>query len=527
VAETFDFVIVGSGINSLCCAGLLRKAGHSVVVLERNPVAGGCIRTAELTLPGFRHDVMSGFHPLFVTSPTYAELGEALHNHGLEYVNTSKPTAVVRGGGEHAILYADRQQNIDAFNALQAGDGDRYLSTMHAMERDADLTFSLLGNELLSMPSLQALWRYWRQVGSAGVRDFIGQSMGTSREWLEKHFQSPLLHGLLAPWVLHTGLGPDANFSGAMNRLIAFTLEQAGMPIVKGGSDGLVNAFISYLSAGGCELICNQHVQRIEVQGQTARSVVCADGSRFTARRAVICNVTPQALYQQLLEQKDVTEQVQAQAADYRFGRADMQIHLALDTPVQWHDAELNDVAMVHLSEDASSVALAVAEADAGLLPREASVVVAQPAALDESRAPTGKGILWIQLQELPSSVKADAAGLIDVPSDGCWNDALKNAYADRIIRRLAKYIPDLETQIIGREVISPADLEALNCNLVGGDPYSGHCGINQFFLWRPGSATTNHRTPVRGLFHIGASTHPGPGLGGGSGYLVAKALTK
>ena len=152
-------------------------------------------------------------------------------------------------------------------------------------------------------------------------------------------------------------------------------------------------------------------------------------------------------------------------------------------------------------------------------------MVVAQPTVLDPGRAPDGKWILWIQLQEIPRRIRGDAAGEIGCPADGTWSEDVREQFADRVIERLARQIPGLEERILDRRVLSPADLEALNMNLIGGDPYSGACSLDQFFLFRPLAATRNHRTPVRDLYHIGASTHPGPGLGGVSGYLVAQEL--
>jgi phytoene dehydrogenase-like protein len=150
--------------------------------------------------------------------------------------------------------------------------------------------------------------------------------------------------------------------------------------------------------------------------------------------------------------------------------------------------------------------------------------VVGQPLTMDDSRAPDGAGLLWIQLQELPWHVKGDAAGDIDV-GDGSWTQELRERYADRIQARIAAHVPNLESALRKRVVLSPADLEAANVNLVHGDPYSGALALDQNLLWRPFAANPGHRTPVRRLWHIGASTHPGPGLGAGSGTLVAKRL--
>jgi len=256
-----------------------------------------------------------------------------------------------------------------------------------------------------------------------------------------------------------------------------------------------------------------------------AYGVVTTDGSKYLANKAVICSVTPTQLYQRLLPAADVPAAIAKQAHAFQYGKADMQIHLALDEPAEWLRSELADVALLHLTPDMDGVARAINAAECGLLPETATIVVGQPARLDPSRVPAGKGLLWIQLQELPAVIKGDAAGEIDIPADGKWTPPVREAYADRIIERIARHVPNLKQNIRQRVVLSPADLEAININLVGGDPYAGVCTMDQFFLWRPLRGVTNHNTPLKNLYHIGASTHPGPGLGGGSGFLVAQSL--
>jgi phytoene dehydrogenase-like protein len=211
----------------------------------------------------------------------------------------------------------------------------------------------------------------------------------------------------------------------------------------------------------------------------------------------------------------------------FRYGRAEMQIHFALAEPPRWHgDERLGRTAVVHVTPGLDGVSRAVNEAERGLLPAEATVVVGQPLTMDPSRAPDGAGLLWIQLQELPWQVKGDAAGELD-PGDGTWTVQLRESYADRIQARIARHMPNLESAIRARTVLSPADLQAANINFERGDPYSGSLALDQNFLWRPFPAQPGHTTPVERLFHIGASTHPGPGLGAGSGTLVAQALLR
>ena len=203
-----------------------------------------------------------------------------------------------------------------------------------------------------------------------------------------------------------------------------------------------------------------------------------------------------------------------------------MQVHYALDAPPRWNGGEdLGKVALLHVTPGLDGVSRAANEAERGLLPAEPTICVGQPTALDPSRAPDGKAILWLQLPETPRFLKGDAAGEIVTPADGRWTPAVRDAYADRVEALFSRHIKDFKRLVIARKAYSPADLESMNVNLVGGDPYGGYCGLDQFFVWRPFASSVNHRTHVPGLYHIGASTHPGPGLGGGSGFLLASAL--
>jgi phytoene dehydrogenase-like protein len=228
-----------------------------------------------------------------------------------------------------------------------------------------------------------------------------------------------------------------------------------------------------------------------------------------------------------LLADADVPGPVREGASRFRYGRSEMQIHFALSEPARWDgDERLNGTAIVHVTPGLDGVSRAVNEAERGLLPAEATVVVGQPLTMDPARVPEGKGLLWIQLQELPWRVKGDAAGELDV-GDGVWTDDLRERYADRIQARLARQIPNLESSIVKRVSLGPHDLERMNVNLRHGDPYGGALALDQNFLWRPFSRSPGHTTTVAGLWHIGASTWPGPGLGAGSGTLVAHELLK
>jgi phytoene dehydrogenase-like protein len=504
-----DAIVVGSGVNGLACAALLAKAGWNVCVLERNDWFGGAIKTAEITAPGFKHDVFSAWHPLWVGGPAHAQLGPDLARHGLEYLNTEVPTGTLYPDGEAAFLLRTADANAAELDRHHRGDGDAWRGMLGEFFPNADLAFGVLGTELWSRHGAGLALKTTRRLGRDGARDFTGNLLISARDWLEETFASERAHGLLAPWVLHTGLGPEAAASGYMAQVIAVAVQEGGMPVPRGGGAKLADALVSYIREQGGTCETGVHVERVSSAG-----VRTADGRNLTAERAVVCNVTPTQLYGELL---DGFEQ---RARRFRYGRSEMQIHFALSEPPRWSgDERLGQTAIVHVTPGLDGVSRAVNEAERGLLPAEATVVVGQPLTMDPSRAPEGKGLLWIQLQELPWRIKGDAAGELDV-GDGSWSEELRERYADRIQARLATHIPNLDSSVLARTCLSPADLQAANVNLVHGDPYGGSLALDQNFLWR-----APHRTPVANVWLVGASTHPGPGLGGGSGALVAQQL--
>ncbi len=525
--DTFDAVFVGSGINSLTGAALLAKAGWKVCILERNPWIGGTIRTAEITEPGFLHDVYSAWHPLFAGSESYRILKNDLSARGLEYLNTNLPTGALFPDGSSTFLSTSQAANEKEFEALAPGDGAAWAQTFADLLPRLDLAFGVLGTELWSWSGLSLGIRALRRLGVQGMFDFVHEALSTSRDWLSITFQSPKVHGLLAPWILHAGLSPESAGSGFMNKVMAAALQLGGMPVPKGGGARLSDALVRLIRDFGGVVETDAHVDGIEVTDKAATGIRI--GTRFVrAGRAVICNVTPQQLYLKLLHGNVAPEGVRRRARRFHYGRSDMQIHLALSEPPKWPggDPRFLKTAIVHVNDHLDGVSRAVNEAERGLLPADPTIVAGQPMAVDPSRAPAGRWILWLQLQELPSRPRGDAADLIDTGS-GVWTEFLRERYADRVIAKLGRQIPNLESSILKRIVLSPADLEAGNINLVGGDPYSGSCAADQFFLLRPLPGLPGHRTPIARLYHIGASTHPGPGLHGTSGLLVAKHLLK
>ncbi|MGH3066547.1 MAG: phytoene desaturase family protein [Gaiellaceae bacterium] len=526
---TFDAIFVGAGINSLAGAALLSKAGWNVCVLESTDELGGCIKTSsDLTVPGFTHEVLASWHPLFTGSRAYAELKNDLDLRGLEYLNTELPTGSAFPDGTSVFLTTSLEGNVAELARHAPADGPAWEAMFSGFMANADLSFGVLGTELWSPSGLGLGRQALRRFGRRGLLAYVGGVLSSCRDWLGDTFESDAAKGLLAPWVLHTGLGPDQATSGFMTQVIACALQLGGMPVPKGGGVVLVDGLASIVRDAGGEIRTGAEVERVLVSDGKATAVRISGGETIRVERAVIASVTPTQLYGDLLGAGDAPAIVAEAARRFRYGRGEMQIHLALSEPPDWYgDKRLGGTAIVHVTPGLDGVSRAVNEAERGLLPAEATIVCGQPTAVDPSRAPEGSWIIWIQLQELPAGrVRGDAADEIDV-GDGVWTEALREAYADRVVARLGRHIQNLERATLRRVVLSPVDIAALNVNLVGGDIYGGSCSLDQSFLFRPLAQAPGHRTAVENLWHIGASTHPGPGLGAGSGYLVYKELTK
>jgi phytoene dehydrogenase-like protein len=519
--ERFDHIIIGSGINALVAAAMLSGKGARTLVLEREEEIGGCMRTAEITLPGFHHDVMAATFVLFLTGPAQAALGADLARHGLDFCHTAHPTAVLRPDGRALVLQMDRAANVAAFDALSRGDGAAHAGDVGGVEANAPFLFALLGGRLWSWPTLKLLiGQAWRR-GPRGLAAWIGEALAPARGWLEARYGSDMVQALWAPWVLHCGLTPGSAYSAQMGKVIAFALEAAGAPIAKGGTAAAPRAFRALIEERGGVIRTGVDVDRIRTASGKVTGIVTASGEEIAAP-SVLASVAPGQLYTRLLRESAPPEAVQA-TKSFRHGRGDFQLHFALDRPPEWLTPGLEDVALIHLSDGIDAVSKSANEAERGLLPETPTICVGQPSKLDPSRCPEGKAILWLQIPDAPRVLKGDAAGTIPAAFD--WTEATREAFADRIEAILARHIRDFGAIKLARRAFSPADLEAMNINLVGGDPYGGACSVDQFFLWRPFAHSVNGTTPLRGLHHIGASTHPGPGLAGGSGFLVAKEL--
>lgn len=523
MSRTVDAVVVGSGHNGLVAAAYLARAGWEVEVLERNATAGGAVATEELTEPGFRHDTFSCWHPLFHISGAFAELGDELAARGLEYVDTPDvTTAAVDSEGEVLLARRDPAASLEG---ISAADRATYDAELQGFGESIPILGELLGTELHSLAAGKLALKLRRTLGHRPTMELGSGLVSSAQTWFDR-FEGDEIGKLYAPWSLHTGLAPDAAGGGFQTLAIAATLHGFGLPVVKGGSENFVKAFERLIADKGGTVRTGVEVEQIRVRGGRAVGVV-AGGEEILARRAVIANVTPTQLYGRLLDPADAPADVVAAGKAYRYGRrSGTQIHIALSEPLKWRDSRLDDTPIVHLADRPADVTLACAQAAAGYLPSSPTVVIGQPARVDPSRVPEGKGMIWIQLQEVPRAPRGDAAGEIEV-GDGTWTEELTAAYVERVLGKLEPHVENL-AKARGKVVaLNPTEIERRNPNLVGGDIYAGDCEIGQTYFWRPLAGYGSHETPVDGLHVCGAATFPGPGLNAASGRIVATGLLK
>ncbi|HVH87734.1 MAG TPA: NAD(P)/FAD-dependent oxidoreductase [Terriglobales bacterium] len=518
-----DAIVVGSGINGLVAAAELAQAGWSVILVERNAKTGGFIATEERTLPGYLNDTFSSWHPLFVTGPAYAALGKILHRHGLEYRNTDNwVTASVADDGRVTFVHRDPERTAAEFP--HPDDRSAYLTMLQRLGENMESIGGLLGSELRSFALVRHISDLIQSSGLRRAEWWLRAAATSGRAYAHRDFRGPEVDHLYAPWLLHDGLSPDNAAGGLMTPLFAANLHGAGLPVVAGGAGQFVAAFQSLLASLQVDVKTNCEVEHILVADGRAVGVDVA-GHTLRARRAVLASVTPSALYNRLLPESAVDPDLRVEAARFRHGRAAMQIHVALSEPLSWTDSRLKQVPLIHLSDGSASTGIACAEAEAGLLPQLPTVAVGQQYLLDPSRVPPGAAALWIQLLEVPFAPRGDSAGKLDAKHG--WTKALAEGFANRVLDRISAHAPDLRRKIRKIDVLTPHDLQARNPNAVNGDPYGGSAELDQSLLWRPLASLGRHATPVDRLWHIGASTHPGPGLNGGSGHLVATTLIR
>lgn len=520
--KAYDAVVIGAGHNGLATAIHLAKRGWSVGVFEAKGEAGGAVKTRELTLPGFRHDVAAMNLSMFAGSPFLREYGEALGRHGLSFAPAEDCFASVFSDKTWIGISKTLDKTLSRLNAINTNDAQSFSRLLEKFSGDAPHIFGLLGNAMPSYAAFKVVWSAWRQKGSAWTYEMLRFLLSSPRTWLDQNFESPKVKATLAAWGMHLDFAPDVSGGALFPYLETMANQAFGMVIGRGGADTMIKAMHGYLQELGGDVHLNAPVKEVTSSAGSADGVLLASGELITARKAVIANVTPSVLFGALLPNGSGQTAVDAKFKSFRAGPGTMMLHLALKAPLKWNaGAELSNFAYVHVAPTYDYMMQAYSQAMAGLLPQAPVLVVGQPTAIDPSRAPEGKHIAWVQVRVLPKHVKGDAAGQIK-SSD--WQK-IKDAYADRVIDLIESQAAGAKKNILGRAVFSPDDLETENACLIGGDNLSGSHHLDQNFMFRPVAGYSRYKMPMNRLYMCGAATWPGAGTGAGSGYLLGKML--
>jgi phytoene dehydrogenase-like protein len=518
-----DAVVIGSGINGLVAAAALAQAGWRVAVFERADTPGGAVRTREATLPGFRHDMGAMNLSLFAGSAFHRRHAARLARHGLAFAPVRDCFATAFPDRRWLGVSTDLNLTAARIGGASRADAAAWRAMVAGFPALAPHLFALLGAPATPGRLARTAFGIWRNGGAGTLRQVGRLLLSSPRDFLDGAFESDRVKALLAAWGMHLDFPPDAAGGALFPYLEGMANQSFGMVLGRGGADTVVRALTAMIAAKGGTVECGAEVAEVLTGGMGARGVRLADGRRVTAKRAVIANIGPRALARLLPGGSGDTGYDRA-AAGFAHGPGTMMLHLALDDLPDWAAGrELRRFAYVHLAPSLRQMAGAYAEAMEGLLPREPVLVVGQPTAIDPTRAPPGRHVLWVQVRVVPGTIRGDAAGTIAARD---WEQA-KAPMAERVLDLLEGYAPGLRDRILGMAVVSPADLEAENPNLVGGDQICGSHHLCQNWLNRPIPGWADGSTPVKRLHLTGAACWPGAGVGAGAGTLLAERLLR
>lgn len=524
MVETHDAVVVGAGHNGLVAAIYLAREGWDVCVLERNEQPGGAVRSAELTEGGYVHDVYSTNQNLFLGSETYADLGDDLREQGLAFSTSEAAFANVFPDGSALRVYADAERTREELAAHSERDAEGWEELRGEFGRFRETLLPLMNQPLPSLAAGRTLVDAAREEGVRSLLDLARIPLHSTRELGDAYLQTPEARALLACWGLHLDFGPDVAGGGLFSFLESFSALSEGINVATGGASEIVDALVGVLEEAGGEVRTDAEVVAVNTRDGRATGVELADGTTVRARNAVVGNVTPTVMFDDLVAEDAVPEAFSRKVDQYEYGPGTMMVHLAVEDLPDWEaGGDLAEFGYVHVAPYVEDLAETYTHAQNGVIPEEPLLVVGQTTAVDETRTPDDGHVLWVQVRALPTDIRGDAAGEIDATD---WADA-SDPVADRVLDKLETYAPGIRDQVVDRTVLSPADLEADNPNLVGGDSVAGSHHFRQNFLWRPVPGWSRYAMPVDDLYLCGASTWPGAGNNATSGRLCARRILK
>lgn len=465
-----EAIVIGSGPNGLAAAITLTRAGLSVTVLEAADTAGGGMRSAELTRPGFVHDVCSAVHPLAAGSPFFRSI--PLADHGLELMHPELALTHPLGGDRVGVLH----RSLDTTAGALGHDGGAWWRLFHPHVRHWDrLDEGLLG-PLVRVPRHPfALARF----GVDAVR---------SAEGLAKRFDTDEARGLIAGIAAHGFLPLDAPLTASFALVLGGLAHVHGWPVVKGGSQRLADAMAGYFESLGGKIVTGCRVRSLD---------------ELPPHRVVVADITPTQLVAMAGDQLDGF--AGRPYRRFRHGPGVCKVDYALDGPVPWADPYSARAGTVHVGGTFEEVAHAEATVAAGHHAHSPFVLAAQQSVVDPSRAPEGQQTLWAYCH-VPNGSAVDVS--------------------ESISAQIERFAPGFRDRILDQHVMTAVDYETYNPSFVGGDISAGsHRGRR--LLLRPRPALDPYATPIDGLFLCSASTPPGGGVHGMCGLHAAESVLR
>lgn len=501
-----DAVVVGSGPNGLVAAALLARAGWSVTVLERSSVAGGAVRSEELTVPGYVHDPFSAFYGVLHASPVFTELGL---DHRVAWARHEVSVAAMTGPGRAALCHLDPERTAAGLAALEPGDGPAWLELYRWWLRVGKRLFDAAIAPLPSVrPALQAV----RATGLRGIFEAVKTQLEPAEALARERFGSDEAGALLASGCSHSDVSVESPGSSLMTVVLAMVSQELGMPVPVGGAGRLADALVGVVEESGGSVLTRREVRRVVIRRGRAVGVETTEGDGVEARRAVLADVGATRLLGDLVGEEHLLGPYARGLRRFRYGTGIFKVDLALDRAAPWSAEGLDACGVVHLTGDLNTMARSAYESRRGLLPTEPLLVVGQQSVADPSRAPSGGHTLWVETH-VPTR-----------PTEGGWAE-VGPRFLERVLGRLERHAPGLGEAVVGSAVRTPPQLEADNPNLVGGDLGGGSNAIDQQLVFRPVPGWFRYATPVRGLYLCSASAHPGGGVHGMVGRNCARRV--
>jgi phytoene dehydrogenase-like protein len=467
----YDAIVVGSGPNGLAAALTLAQAGLAVLVLEAKDTVGGGTRTAELTLPGYRHDICSAIHPLAVSSPFFQEL--PLAEHGLTWIQSPAPLAHPLDDGTAVLL----ERSLPLTSQGLGSDAVAYRKLMAPFVANWDsLAEDMLGP--LPIPP-----RHPFVLARFGLR-----AIHSARGLAERLFDDERARALLAGMAGHSMLPLERPLSAAFGLVLGIAGHAVGWPIPRGGSQRIADALArSFCSLGG-EIVTDTLVRSIDDLPSTS---------------VILCDVTPRQLLGMAGHRLPSVYRRRLEA--FRYGPGVFKLDLALDGPIPWEAETCTRAATVHVGGTLEEISAAERTVWEGKHPVKPFVLLVQQSLFDPTRSPKGKHTTWAYCH-VPHGSDVDMT--------------------ERIEAQIERFAPGFRDRILARSVMSAVEMERYNPNYVGGDINGGVQDLAQH-LTRPTLRLVPYSTPVKGLYLCSSSTPPGGGVHGMCGYHAACAALR